>query len=183
MLITLRLPRSSASKLGLPIAGIAQHEVVLTLTAVELAGRLSLATGKAIRPEAVVGYCVAWRAASESLERLVKKHGKTGLPRIVRKACKDRALWAPSRNAAMLNWLKCVLEAYFLSGANRGRTTPRPGAHATGLPEAYDSTLAQEPDIAQTLADICESNFPLAYRLWTATVEGAAGTTVPRPIK
>ena len=170
MVITLRLPRSSALKIGLPIAGIAKHELVVTLTAVELAGRLSLATGKAIRPEAVVDYCVAWRAASESLAALVKKHSKTGLPRIVRKACKDRALWAPRRNVAMLDWLQCVLEAYFLSGGKQGPTTPRPGASVAEQNEDPDGMAAPETVIAQTLAGICETNFPLAYRLWTATV-------------
>ncbi len=168
MLITLRLPRSSALKLGLPIAGIGQHEVVVTLTAVELAGRLSLATGKAIRPQAVVDYCVAWRATSESLAGLIRKHGKTGLPRIVRKACNDRALWVPRRNAAMLNWLQCVLEAYSLSEA-RGPATPTPGACPTEEQKACDGKPAPETEIAQALADICETNFPLAYRLWTAS--------------
>lgn len=170
MLITLRLPRTSAMNLGLPIAGIGQQEVLVTMTAVELAGRLSLATGKAIGPEAVVGYCVAWRVASESLAGLVKKHGRTDLPRIVRKACKDRALWAPGTNVAMLNWLQCVLEAYFLSGGKQGPATPRPGACATEQQDAYDGKPAPQPETAQALADICEANFPLAYRLWTATV-------------
>jgi hypothetical protein len=171
MVITLRLPRTSAMKLGLPVAGIGQHEVVVTLTAVELAGRLSLATGKAIRPEAVVHYCVAWRAASESLAGLVKKHGRTGLPRIVRKACKDRALWAPGKNVAMLNWLQCVLEAHFLSGGKWGPTTPRTGVCAIQQKEACDGEPAPEPDAAQALADICETNSPLAYHLWAATVD------------
>jgi hypothetical protein len=130
MLITLRLPRTSAIRLGLTITGIGEHEVVVTMTAVELAGRLSLAAGKAIAPQAGVDYSVAWRAASESLAGLVKKLGKTGLPRIVRKACKDRPLWAPRGNVAMLNWLQCVLEAYLLSGGRRGPATPRPGASA-----------------------------------------------------
>ncbi len=170
MIITLRLPRSSALKLGLPIAGIDLREVVVTMTAVELAGRLSIATGKAIRPESVVGYCVAWRAASESLAGLVKKHGKTGLPWIVRKACNDRAVWSPRRNAAMLNWLQCVLEAYFLSGGKRGHAPPRPGAIADEQQEAHDGTPAPEPETAQALADVCETNFPLAYHLWTASV-------------
>jgi hypothetical protein len=170
MVITLRLPRSSALKLGLPIAAIAQHEVVVTLTAVELAGRLSLATGKPIRPEAVVDYCVAWRAASERLASLVKKHGKTGLPRIVRKACKDRALWAPRRNVAMLSWLQCVLEAYFLSGRRQDPTTPGLGGYAVEQQVTHDSMPAPETEMAQALADICDRNFPLAYRLWTATV-------------
>ena len=171
MLITLRLPRTSAMKLGLPIAGIGQQEVLVTLTAVELAGRLSLGTGRAIGPEAGVDYCVASRAATESLAGLVKKHGKTVLPRIVRKACKDRALWAPKRNVAMLNWLQCVLEAHFVSGGGRGPAAPRPGAYASEQVEAYDGKPAPEPDIAQALADICETNFPLAYRLWTTSVD------------
>jgi len=54
MLITLRLPRTSAMKLGLPNAGIGQPEVVVTMTAAELDGRLSLATVKTILLEAVV---------------------------------------------------------------------------------------------------------------------------------
>jgi hypothetical protein len=170
MLITLQLPRTSAMRLGLTITGIGEHDVVVTMTAVELGGRLSLATGKAMALEAVVDCCVAWRAAIESLAGLVKKLGETGLPRIVHKACKDRALWAPRGNVAMLNWLQCVLEAYFLSGGNRGRPTRRPGAHATEQQEAFDSKPAPEPDIAQALADICETNFALAYHFWTATV-------------
>jgi hypothetical protein len=171
MLITLRLPRTSAMKLGLPIAGIGQPEVVMTMmTAVELAGRLSLATGKTIGLEAVVDYCVAWRAASETLAGLVQKHGKTGLPRSVRKACKDRLLWAPRRNVAMLDWLQCVLEAYFLSGGRWRPTTPKAGAHVSQQHAAHDGMPAPETDIALALADICETTFPLAYRLWTATV-------------
>jgi hypothetical protein len=171
MLITLRLPRASAMRLGLAVTGIGEHEVEVTMTAVELAGRLSLATEKAIAPEAVVDCCVAWRAAGESLAGLVRKHGKRALPKIVRRACKDRALWAPRRNVAMLNWLHCVLETYFLSGGNRGLTMPRPGACATEQPETDDNELAPESDIAEALADICETSFPLAYRLWTATVD------------
>jgi hypothetical protein len=171
MLITLRLPRTSAMKLGLPNAGIGQPEVVVTMTAAELAGRLSLATGKTIRLEAVVDYCVAWRAASESLAGLVQKHGKIGLPRIFRKACKDRALWTPRTSPAMLNWLQCVLEAHFLSEGKPGPTTPRPGACAAGQQDNSDAVLSPETAIAQTLADICETNFPLAYRLWTATMD------------
>src|SRR3990172_8985649 len=65
MVITLRLPRSSALKLNLAVGDIDRHEVVTTLTAVELAGRLSLTTGKAFSPEAVVRYGVAWRSAIE----------------------------------------------------------------------------------------------------------------------
>jgi hypothetical protein len=170
MLVTLRLPRTSAMRLGLTVTGIGEHEVVVTMTTVELAGRLSLATGRAIRPETVVNYCVAWQAASDTLESLVKKHGKTGLPRIVRKACKDRALWAPSRNAAMLNWLQCVLEACFLPGGRRGNAAARPGAYASEQLEAHDGMAALESDTAQALADVCETNFSLAYRLWAAPV-------------
>jgi hypothetical protein len=171
MLITLRLPGTSPPKLGLPITGMGQHEVVVTMTAAELAGRLSLATEKAIGPEAVVNYCVAWQAASESLAGLVRKNGKAGLSRIVGKACKDRALWTPRTSPAMLNWLQCVLEAHFLSEGKPGPTTPRPGACAAGQQDNSDAVLSPETAIAQTLADICETNFPLAYRLWTATMD------------
>lgn len=170
MVITLRLPHASAVQLGLHVAGNCPHEVVVTMTAVELAGRLSLTTGKTVRPEAVVDYCVAYRTASENLERLVKKYGRNGLPRIVRKACNERALWAPRRNVAMLTWLQCLLEAYFLAGGRQGPATPRPGACATEQQKACDFEPASEPDIARTLADLCETNFPLAYHLWTATV-------------
>lgn len=78
MLITLRLPRASAGRLNLALGEPDREEMVTTLTAVELAGRLSLATGRPISPDAVVAHCAAWRAASESLAGLVKKHGKTG---------------------------------------------------------------------------------------------------------
>lgn len=83
----------------------------------------------------------------------------------------------------MLNWLQCVLEAYFLSAGRRGPTTPRLGAYGTQRQEANDGMPAPEPEIAQALADICETNFPLAYRLWTATVACAARTPVPRCVK
>lgn len=160
MVITLRLPRSSALKLGLPIAGIAQREVAVTLTAVELAGRLSLATGKAIRPEAVVDYCVAWRAATETLAGLIKNHGNSRLAKMVRKSCSERALWVPRTNAGSLKWLQCVLESHFLSQAD--------SPNSVGLTDSpVEVQLRTEVD----LAELCLANFPQAYGLWLAAEE------------
>jgi len=75
MLITFRLSRSCALRFNLRLDDVTQQEVVTTLTAMELAGRLSLATSKAISREAVARYCIAWRAATESLHRLVDMYG------------------------------------------------------------------------------------------------------------
>ncbi len=155
MLITLRLPRSSALKLNLPIAGTEQHDVIVTLTAVELAGRLSLATGKAIGPEAVVHYCLAWRAAAKALQRLIADHGRPGLAAMLRRPCNERALWTPSGTAAMLKWLRCVLESHFLSQA--GSQGSRPEGPSSGQPTDTD------------LAAICKAVFPQAYVLWLAS--------------
>jgi len=154
MVITLRLPRSSALKLNLAVGDIDRHEVVTTLTAVELAGRLSLATGKAIGPDAVVEYCFAWRAASEALRRLIAEHGRTALARMLRKACSDCALWTPRGNAATLKWLRYVLEFHFLS--QRGWGPPPPECRAA----------AREKQTDMDLVALCEASFPQAYGLW-----------------
>lgn len=56
MLVTMRLPRAAAAKMGVPVEAGAD-EVEVTMPAVELAGRLTLATGRAIGLDAVVKYC------------------------------------------------------------------------------------------------------------------------------
>ena len=156
MLITLRLPRSSALKLNLPVDDVKGQEVVATLTAVELAGRLTLGTGKAISPEAVVRYCVAWQAATITLHRLVEKHGEVRLAEMLREEWGDRALWVPETNRATLEWFRYLLEAHFLSSGVVCATTPEDVCpFADGPP-------------AQHLAEICERNFALAYHLWVA---------------
>jgi len=155
MLITLRLPRTSAMRLGLTITGIGEHEVVVTMTAVELAGRLSLATGKAISPEAVVHYCLAWQAASKILRRLIADHGRSGLAAMLRRVCSECALWTPSGSLFMLKWLRCVLESHFLPGASSQGSCP-------------DGPSPAQP--ADTdLAGICEAAFPQAYVFWLAS--------------
>lgn len=154
MLITLRLPCSSALKLNLAVSDVDRQEVVITLTAVELAGRLSLATGKAVSPEAVVRYCAAWQAASETLHELVEKHGEVGLVEMLRETCGHRALWVPDDNESAIEWLGCLLEVYFLGSP--------PGAN----PGAEVRELVTKLSTGQMLMDLCEESFPLAYHLW-----------------
>jgi hypothetical protein len=122
MLITLRFPRSSALKLNFAVADTDEQEqdFETTLTAVEPAGRLSLATGKPISPEAVVAYCGAWQAATETLAGLVKKLGKSGLAQMVRKRSTDQDLWAPATDSGTLKRLQCVLDSHFLSQSRLG---------------------------------------------------------------
>jgi hypothetical protein len=154
MLITLRLPRSSALRLNLAVDDVERQEVAATLTAVELAGRLTLATGKAISPEAVVRYSVAWQAATATLHGLVKKHGKVGLVEMLRETCGHRALWVPEDNESAVEWLACLLEVYFLRSAPAAKPSPE------------DGQLVTEQQAGQMLADLCERSFPLAYHLW-----------------
>jgi hypothetical protein len=155
MLITLRLPRSSAEWHNITVRDMDSQDLVTTLTAVELAGGLSLVKGKPISPEAVVSYCVAWQAAGEILAALVKKHGRTGLARMVRKACKERQLWAPRRNSAMLEWLQCMLESHFLSQAD--------SPNGARIP---DHPVNVEMQGELDLVEVCHANFPRAYELW-----------------
>jgi hypothetical protein len=125
------------------------------MTAVELAGRLSLATGKAINPEAVVHYCLAWQAAGEALRRMIADLGRPGPAAMLRRAWSQRALWTPSGSPGMLKWLRCVLESYFLSqDGSRG-----------SRPEGPSSAQPRDTD----LAGICEAVFPQAYVLWLAS--------------
>lgn len=157
MLITLRFPRSSALMLNLVVANTdgQEQDFETTLTAVELAGRLSLATGKPISPEAVVAYCCAWQAATETLAGLVKKLGKSGLAQMVRKRSADEALWAPATNSSVLKWLKCILESHFLSQSRLG----------SGDSIRDRGELHGDFD----LVELCRSNFAHAYFLWLTT--------------
>jgi hypothetical protein len=155
MLITLRLPRSSALRLNLAVDDVEGQEVVATLTAVELAGRLTLGTGKAVSPEAVVRYCVAWQAARETLRGLVEKHGEAGLAKMLREECGDRALWVPRKDVATLRWLQCVLESHILSSAKGRREVPI--ARSTAMGQVHS---------AAGLVELCEAAFPQAYGLW-----------------
>lgn len=73
----------------------------IPLSPIDFAGRLPLATGKPISPEAVVGYCIAWRAATETLAGLVKKYGKSGLPKMDRKAARSAPCGYAERTPAL----------------------------------------------------------------------------------
>jgi|GEM_PF-4655173 len=169
MLITLRFPRSSALKLNLVVADTdgQEQDSETTLTAVELAGRLSLATGKPISPTAVAGYCAAWRAATEAHAQLAKKHGTVGLGKLVRQASSDRALWAPRTNSGALKWLQCILECHYLSRGDTESRTQTPGAPA-----------AEDQDAALELGKLCEENFSHAYGLWLASERSVAPNEV-----
>jgi hypothetical protein len=159
MLITFRFPRSSAVKLNLVVADAdgQEQDFETALTAVELAGRLSLATGKPISPEAVVGYCIAWQAATRTLAGLVRKHGDSRLAKMVRKGCWEQAVWVPRTNASALKWLQCVLESHFLSHGE--------SLNDAGMPE---SPLEVQLQTDVDLAELCRANFPQAYGLWVA---------------
>jgi hypothetical protein len=156
MLITLRWPRSSALKLHLSPGETNQdqQEVVTTLTAVELAGRLSIATGTAISPEAVVQYFIAWQSARQTFQQLVEQHGRPGLLDVLREICHRRALWMPHDDKAALEWFSYLLEAHFL------------GQVAAERPGLEGGLLALDLPIAQKLGDLCEESFALAFHLW-----------------
>lgn len=123
-----------------------------TLTPVELAGRLSLATGKPISPKAIVGCYIGWQAATETMAGLVKKYGKTGLSKMVRRSCSERALWAHRTNAGTLKWLQCVLEAHFLSPSRS--------------PSGNRTRDQREQHGELDLVELCRANFAQAYNLW-----------------
>ena len=171
MLISVRMPLSSALKLGLP-ADSQASEMTVTLTSVEFAGRLTLATGAIVTPEAVEHYVVAWGEASGTLLALVQEHGQAGLAAEVRGACERRSLWVPHEDPPTLRWLFCVLEAHYLS-TYPGTDTPDTRVHQ-----------ARTAPIGQALADLCEKSFPLAHHLWTLeeTLSAPAGACpTPEP--
>lgn len=158
MLITLCIPKAAADKLNLASA-TTDDELTVTLTAVELAGRLTLLTGKAIGPEAVARYCSAWQAAMAASSALADRHGPDGLAAMLQQACRERCLWVPDLNKEVLLWLQCVLLAHFQS--LRSVDTARP-----------DEVLNWAcPQSAESLAELCQTNFPAAYQMW---VEGEA---------
>lgn len=165
MLVTLRFPLSSALRLNIAVGDTHDQEQHFesTLTAVELAGRLSSATKKPISPEAVAGYCAAWRAATEALAELARTRGRVGLARLVRQVSSDRALWAPRTNTGALKWLQCILECHYLSRTDTESGTLKHGPTA-GADHHSDLELGR----------LCEDNFAHAYALWLASeVSGA----------
>jgi len=168
MLITLRIPKAAADKLNLGSA-TTDEELTVTLTAVELAGRLTLATGKVIGPEAVVRYCSAWKAATAASSALAEKHGPHQLAETLRKGCRECSLWVPDLEEDVLLWLHHVLLAHFLS-SDPLETDP-PGA----IPDWASLQTAG------SLAELCEVNFPRAYHLWIESEATSPATEEPRP--
>ena len=160
MVVTVCFPRAAAEKLNLgsPASG---EELMVTLTSVELAGRLTLATGRTIAPEAVERYASAWRAAKACVHALVERHGPTQLADMVRKGCTERSLWVPQLEEEILIWLELVLLSHFDS----------PGALETHPPE--DMAEWASLQTAGSLSGLCAARFPQAYRIW---VEGEGAT-------
>lgn len=168
MLITLRLPKAGALRLNLG-SGSSNEELTVTLTAVELAGRLTLAAGKPIGPEAVVRYCSAWQAAMAASSALANKHGPDRLAEILQEGCRQRSLWVPARDEDVLLWLQYVLLAHFLSSG---------GPETDSAEKVHDWA---SDHTAEGLADLCKVNFPSAYCLWVQGEVTADSTDQPRP--
>jgi hypothetical protein len=160
MVVTVCFPRAAAEKLNLgsPASGV---RLTVTLTVVELAGRLTLATGRTIAPEAVERYCSAWRAAKACVHALVERHGPTQLADMIRKGCTERSLWLPEPEEEVLLWLEYVLLAHFCS----------PGALEKASPP-HDMTEWACLQTAGSLSGLCAAHFPQAYRIWVED-EGA----------
>jgi hypothetical protein len=163
MVVTVCFPRAAAEKLNLgsPASG---EQLTVTLTVVELAGRLTLATGRTIAPEAVELYASAWRVAKACVHALVERHGPTQLADMVRKGCTGRSLWVPQLEEEILIWLEFVLLAHFDS----------PGALEIHPPE--DMAEWASLRTAGSLSDLCETHFSQAYRMWVED-EGASPAT------
>ena len=159
MYVTLRMPSSTARKLNLTVDD-REDDWTVTLTPIELAGRLTAATGKVVTLEAVVRYCEAWQAARAACRGLVDKYGAVGLVSKLRKSYKERSLWLPEENKDAIPWLRCVLEAHFLHSE-------------TSLGSAADGDYTWgfwHTD--ERLVELCEAIFPAAYDWW---VHGETG--------
>lgn len=72
MLITMRLPQATAEKMGIAV-GAGTDEVEVTLPAVEMAGRMSLATGRAISPQDLENYCASLETHRSPADALVER--------------------------------------------------------------------------------------------------------------
>jgi len=166
MLITLRMPRSSAEQLNLRVAG-ADEEVLVTLPAVELAGRLTVVTGKPVSSEAVARYCASMSAAIAGCEALIEKYGLEGVADLLREPCARRGLWLPEECDAVVVWMRCVLAAYFQS--------PR----APDNPDPKDVRGWARLQTGEQLAALCQETFPEAYPLWIVHEEAIRSCQAP----
>ncbi len=152
MAVQLRIPHAGALKMGLPSEGDAKV-VEAKMSVVELAGRLTLATGKAIAPNDVQAYLAGVRRARLALQCILRKHDRASLVLRFAVASCRRRMWAPSDVDSVVSWLSCVLLAHCLA--------PQPHT------ETDEDTLewAQSVNVGD-LVDMCETHFATAYHMW-----------------
>lgn len=107
MIITMRLPRAAAEKMGIPVEADAD-EVEVALPAVELAGRMTLATGRAISPQAVEKH-FATSADQAGLSDVLGQSGRKGFgDRFRGRRAPRRAPSAPEANMDV-EWISEML--------------------------------------------------------------------------
>ena len=152
MAVQLRIPHAGAIKMGLPSEGEA-NVVEAKMSVVELAGRLTLATGQAITPNDVEAYLAGARRARLALQCILRKHDRASLVLRFAVASCRRRMWAPTDVDDVIAWLSCVLLAHCLA--------PQPPT------ETDEETLNWAESVKVTdLVDMCETHFAAAYGLW-----------------
>lgn len=154
MYVTLKMPASAARKLNLTVDNQEEEAVTVKLTPIELAGRLTVVTGRVITPEGVAEYCGAWSAARTACQGLVDRYGALDLVGNLRESCKERCQWVPENDADAISWLHCVLEAHFLHSETSLGSVAESG-YAWGFWHT-----------AERLVELCEAIFPVAYDWW-----------------
>ncbi len=164
MYVTLKMPASAACKLNLTVDN-REEAVTVTLTPIELAGRLTVSTGKVVTPEAVAQYCRASQAAEEACRGLIDRYGAVGLVGNLRKGCKERCLWLPEDDEDAIPWLRCVLEAHF-HHSETSLGSAAEGSYAWGFWQT-----------AERLVELCEAIFPVAYDWWVHGETGRCHST------
>ena len=152
MTVQLRISLAGAIKMGLPVQD-EPNVLEATMSVVELAGRLTLATGRAITPHAVEAYLAGVRRARLALECITRNHDRASLALHFAVASCRRRIWAPTDVGEVITWLSCVLIARYLA-------SPR---HAGS--DEQDLDWAKSVNVTD-LVDICETHFASAYALW-----------------
>lgn len=112
MLITMRLPRAAAEKMGIEV-GAGTEEVEVSLPAVELAGRMTMATGRAISLGAVEKYCATLQTDHQQVGAMAQpareeRRGRAG------PLDGQRRLSRPFGEEGALDWLSTVLTECYL---------------------------------------------------------------------
>jgi hypothetical protein len=128
MYVRLRMPASAARQLNLAVDD-GPEEVTVTLSAMELAGRLTVSTGRVVTLESIIRYCCAWSAASAAWRGLLARYGTDGLRESLRTHSNDLPLWPQEAGDELaLPRLRLVLESHLLQSEG--------GADLTAI-EAY----------------------------------------------